>query len=325
MKVLITAPYHDEAKAKLNEFFSTIDYRPWKKQGRAYNEKELLALLKDSNADALITEHDEVTKNVIDHNPSLKFIGVCRGTPSNVSLETAEKHNIPVFNTPGRNAQAVAELFLVGVISLMRKVVPAINWLEDQKWEKGAHTSYLQFKGHELANKRVGMVGFGDIGKKIAGILRSFPCEIDYYDPYAKNVDPVYNSTSLENLFSRCDIVSIHLPVTEETTGMIDATLLSKMKKTALFVNTARAAVVNQQDLYNALENNRIAGAFLDVFDAEPPSHTDYQLINLPNVYATPHIAGASFEVEDHHSFIMNEQLAHFFNEKNPVKIESHE
>lgn len=309
MKVLITAPYHERAIEELEELFGEVDYRPWKPHERAYNEAELLDLLLDSQAEALITEHDEVTENVINSFPNLNFIGVCRGTPSNVSVNTAKLHGIPIFHTPGRNAQAVAEMFLAGVIILMRKIVPATQWLLDEKWEKGAHTSYLQFKGNELANKTVGMVGFGDIGKKIANILSSFPCDVQYYDPYVENVNPNYRSVSLEEVFKTSDIVSIHLPLNDKTTGIIDAQLFSKMKENAIFVNTARAAVVNREDMLKVLENKKIGGALLDVFDHEPPDEIDYRIIHLPNVFATPHIAGATHEVEDHHSFIMNKIL----------------
>lgn len=309
MKILVTAPYHEKALVELKTIFGEVDYRPWKPHGRAYNENELLVLLKDSKAEALITEHDEVTEKVINSFPYLKFIGVCRGTPSNVAVRTAEDHGIPVFHTPGRNAQAVAEMFIAGVIILLRKVIPATQWLNGEKWEKGAHTSYLQFKGNELANKTVGLVGFGDIGQKIANILSSFPCEVQYYDPYVENVNPNYRSVSLEEVFKTSDIVSIHLPVNDKTIGIIDAQLFSKMKENAIFVNTARASVVNREDMLEVLENKKIGGALLDVFDHEPPDEIDYRIIHLPNVFATPHIAGATHEVEDHHSFIMNKIL----------------
>jgi D-3-phosphoglycerate dehydrogenase len=316
MKILITAPYHEKAKEELKKLFGEVDYQPWKLHGRVYNETELIELLSSSKANAIITEHDEVTEKVINSFPELKFIAVCRGTPSNVAIEAAKIHNIPVFHTPGRNAQAVAEMFLAGVIILMRKIVPATKWLYNKKWEKGAHTSYLQFKGNELANKTVGMIGFGDIGKKIANILVSVPCKIQFYDPYVKNSDPRFKSVSLEEIFETSDIVSIHLPENEETEGMINASLLSKMKKDALLVNTARASVVNREDLLEVLENNKIGGALLDVFHHEPPDEIDYKIIHLPNVFATPHIAGATYEVEDHHSFIMNEKLVKFHTEE---------
>lgn len=313
MKILITAPYHDAGRKKLKQLFGQVVYKPWKLQGRAYNEHELITLLAETEADALITEHDEVTEKVIEQFPNLQFIGVCRGTPSNVAIHTASKNGIPIFNTPARNAQAVAELFIANIITFMRNTLQAIQWLKEGQWGEGAHTSYLQLKGNELAGKKVGMVGFGAVGQTIAHILKGFPCEIYYYDPFYTSDEQTYIKSSLEALFEISDIVAIHLPVTKQTKGMIDGRLLSLMKPDAIFVNTARAAVVNRDDLLDAVENNRIRGAILDVFDYEPPDDKDYRLIRHPNVLATPHIAGATHEVEDHHTVIMNNALEDFF------------
>jgi D-3-phosphoglycerate dehydrogenase len=309
MKILITAPYNEQERNVLRKNFGEIIYRPWKPHGRAYNEAELIALLKETGADALITEHDQVTKAVLEQNAGLQFIGVCRGTPSNVSVETAMEKGIPVFHTPGRNAQAVAEMFVSNVIALMRNTIPAWQWLQAEKWAKGAHTSYLEFKGTELGGKTIGLVGFGAVGQQIARLTRVFPCDIHFYDPFQESFDPAYQKVSLQEIFETSDIVSIHLPVNEQTTGMIDKNLLGKMKKEAIFVNTARAAVVNRNDLLEILETGRIRGAILDVFDNEPPDVVDYRMIHLPNVLATPHIAGATFEVEDHHATILNATL----------------
>lgn len=318
MKILITSPYNEKARKELQGFFGEIIYKPWKLHGRAYNETELMALLSDTKADALITEHDEVTHTVIEQYATLRFIGVCRGTPSNVSVETAEKKGIPVFYTPGRNAQAVAEMFVANVITLMRNTIQGWQWLASEKWEAGAHTSYLQFKGDEMAGKTIGMVGFGAVGQRIARLLKAFPCKIQFYDPFLKSFDEEYVKVSLEEIFESSDIVSINLPVNDQTKGMINKDLLKVMKKSSIFVNTARAAVVNREDLLEVLQSNSIRGAVLDVFDHEPPDPVDYQLIHLPNVLATPHIAGATFEVEDHHAAIMNEALIKHF-EKVPA------
>src|SRR5690606_4619867 len=143
----------------------------------------------------------------------------------------------------------------------------SIHWLQEGQWGAGAHTSYLQFKGNELAGKQVGMVGFGAVGQTIANILKVFPCEITYFDRFFTSDDPAFRKQSLEDVFQTSDVVGIHLPVTAETKGMIDAKLLSLMKPDAIFVNTARAVVVDRHSLLEALENNRIRGAVLDVFD----------------------------------------------------------
>src|SRR5699024_3487596 len=123
MRILITAPYNKQAQQALKEAFGEIIYKPWKPHGRAYNEQELMQLLEQTRAEALITEHDEVTEKVIEAHPKLQFIGVCRGTPSNVALKTAKQKGIPVFNTPARNAQAVAEMFIANVINLLRNTL----------------------------------------------------------------------------------------------------------------------------------------------------------------------------------------------------------
>lgn len=317
MKILITAPYNKHARMVLEKTFGEVCYKPWKPNGRAYNEEELIALLHQTEAEALVTEHDSVTKKVIDTFKKLKFIGVCRGTPSNVDIKTASEYHVPVFYTPARNAQAVAEMFLANVITLLRNTLPAMEWLESESWKAGAHDSYLQFKGNELAGKTIGMVGFGAIGQRIANIALNFPCEVMYYDPYVNDEFENASPVSLEEVFSESDVVSIHLPANEQTKEMIGTSLLKLMKKEALFVNTSRASVVKRKDLLEVLLNKNIRGAVLDVFDSEPPDELDYKLIHLPQVLATPHIAGATHEVEDHHAEIMNTNLLSWFVKQN--------
>lgn len=316
-RILITAPYYQEAQDILKARFGEIIYKPWKDHGHGYRPEELIALIKETQAEALITEHDEVTAAVIEACPDLQFIGVCRGTPSNVAVATATAMNIPVFNTPARNAQAVAEMFIANLINLMRNTFAGVAWLEGEKWEAGAHTSYLQFKGNEIAGKTIGMVGFGATGQTIANLVKHFPAKIKYYDPYTTHEDPSFEKVSIEEIFSKCDVVSVHLPVTDETKGLIGKELIGLMQPHTIFVNTARAVVVQREALLDAIENNQIRGAILDVFDHEPPDAIDYKLIHHPHVLATPHIAGATFEVEDHHADILNNALFQFYEKGN--------
>jgi len=313
MKILITAPYHQKAQLYLKRIAEEIVYRPWKTNGRAYSEDELIALMRETKPDALITEHDEVTEKLIRLFPNLEFIGVCRGTPSNVSMEAASRYGIPVFFTPARNAQAVTEMFISNLIFFYRPTLAGMEWLRKGEWGEGAHTSYLQFKGNELAGKTVGLVGFGAIGQKIGRILKCFPTSVQFYDPYIESSDPAFKKQELEAVFATSDVVSIHLPVNASTVGMIDKKLFDLMKPDSIFVNTARAAVVKREDLLCALKTGKIRGAILDVFDHEPPDEIDNQIIHLPNVMATPHIAGATYEVEDHHAEIMNNALVQWF------------
>ncbi|MES2277670.1 MAG: NAD(P)-dependent oxidoreductase [Bacteroidota bacterium] len=317
MKILITAPYNQKGQDLLSAKFGEVIYKEWKENGRAFNEAELNKLLDDTQADALITEHDLVTANVINAHPHLQFIGVCRGTPSNVDLDAAAQNGIPVFHTPARNAQAVAEMFIANVINVLRNTIPSWQWLTGKNWGEGAHTSYLQFKGNELAGRTIGMIGFGAVGQRIAEMVKGFPCNIKFYDPFIESANDNYQKTTLEDVFATSDIVSIHLPVNAHTIGMIDKSLIGKMKPDALFVNTARASVVKRDDLLYAIENNLIRGAVLDVFDFEPPDEIDYKLINHPHVLATPHTAGATHEVEDHHVVILNKKIMDWAAAKN--------
>src|SRR5699024_8926007 len=150
--------------------------------------------------------------------------------------------------------------------------------------------------------------GFGAVGQTIARMVESFECDVTYYDPFVTEFNN-YKSIKIEEIFRTCDIVSVHLPVNDSTKNLIGEELLSQMKNDALFVNTARSAVVDSRALIKTLKNKCIKGAIIDVFDNEPPSETDYDLIKLPNVLATPHIAGATFEVENHHAVIMNNNI----------------
>ncbi|MBN7742982.1 2-hydroxyacid dehydrogenase [Bacillus velezensis] len=309
MTVLITAPYHDEGLKELTELFGRTVHRPWKKHGRAYREDELIRMIQETNASGLITELDEVSERVIDILPDSAFIGVCRGMPSNVDIAAATKRKIPVFFTPARNAQAVAEMFIGNVISFLRHMYSSHQWLKDGKWNGDYLQAYVKFRGNELTGKTVGLIGFGAVGQRIARLLAAFDCKVLYYDPFVRHENREYEKTTIERVFSESDIVSVHLPRTEETIGLIGARHFQLMKQEAVFVNTSRAAVTDREELLRVLKERRIKGAILDVFYHEPPESSDYELISLPNVLATPHLAGATFEVEDHHVKILNEAL----------------
>lgn len=220
------------------------------------------------------------------------------------------------FYTPGRNAQAVAEMFIGNVISFLRHTSASNQWLKDGEWDSDYLQAYVKFKGNELTGKTVGMIGFGAVGQRIAKLLTAFDCKIKYYDPYIQDDHPLYEKASLKTVFSDSDIVSVHLPRTEETLGLIDRQYFDLMKESAIFVNTSRAVVVNREDLLFVLKEHKISGAILDVFYHEPPEESDYELISLPNVLATPHLAGATFEVEDHHVTILNKALKKWKGEK---------
>jgi D-3-phosphoglycerate dehydrogenase len=179
MTILLTAPYNDKERENLEEVFGEVIYRSWKPNGRAFNAQEVMDLLAESGADAYITEHDTVTKEVIDAYPNLEFIGVCRGTPSNVDIETASAHHIPVFHTPARNAQAVAEMFLANVITLMRNTLPAIDWLESESWEAGRTIPIFSLKEMNWQAKRLAWLGLAPLDSLLQSWYNIFPVRLN--------------------------------------------------------------------------------------------------------------------------------------------------
>lgn len=315
MKLLIRAPFTEERINDLREYFDDIVYDPWTKTGERYYEDEMLEVLKREQPDALITELDRVTGKVLKGYDHLQFIGDCRANPANIDLDACKKAKVPVLCTPARNAQAVAELLVGLLLNYMRNVLLAVEWVKKGEWKEGT-TPYYLWMGHELCGKKVGFVGFGAVGKAAARLLEAFGCEIAFYDPYVDFVKDTYQKKELENIFAESDIVSIHLPVLESTRGIVSRELLYKMKENALFVNTARSAVVDEDALKDVIKEKRIRGAILDVLSVEPPEAEDLKIAEYDNVLLTPHICGATYEVTDHQSDILTEQIKKWFREK---------
>jgi D-3-phosphoglycerate dehydrogenase len=249
------------------------------------------------DAEALLTHLAPVNAQVLDAAPALRVVGVTRGGPVNVDLAAATAHGVPVIYLPGRNLGAVAE-FTVGVmISLTRSVVASSRTLANGRWD----ARYFRFPlaGPELRASRVGLVGLGAVGSRVAALLRGFGSDVVAFDPYA---DPQAAAAvgarlvPLDELLSLSDIVSVHARLTEDTRAMFDGFAFAAMKPGAYFVNTARGELVDQKALLAALEDGHLAGAALDVFRPEPPAPDD-PLLSRPDVIVTPHLAGSSRQV----------------------------
>ena len=319
MKVYVRAPYPENRLDELKELFDEVLYEPWNDTGERYYEDEMLEHLLKEQPDVLITELDRVTEKVLSGYPGLKLIGDCRATPANLDIDACTKARVPVLCTPGRNNQAVAELVVALIIMHMRHGLEAIQWVKDGKWVEGT-TPYFLWMGHELQYKRVGLVGFGAVAQATAKILDAFDCEVCYYD-YKGRAYGHYTPLSLEDLFATCDVVSLHLPVSDSTRGLVTEELLRTMKKDALFVNAGRSALVDTQGLIRVLNDRAIAGAVLDVLDNEPPTAEDLEIMNCPNVILTPHICGATYEVTNHQADILNARIRQWLAGENLSKI----
>ena len=307
MKVYVRAPYPENRLAELREMFDEVLYEPWTETGERYYEDEMLENLLKVQPDVLITELDRVTEKVLAGYKGLKVIGDCRATPANLDTAACTNAGVPVLCTPGRNNQAVAEMVVALIIMHMRHGLESIQWIKDGGWVQGT-TPYFLWMGHELQGKKVGLVGFGAVAQAAAKILDGFDCEVCYYD-YKGRPFGHYTPMSVEEIFKTCDIVSLHLPVSDSTRGLVNEKLLRSMKPDALFVNAGRSALVDTKALIRVLNDKAIAGAVIDVLDNEPPTPEDLEIMNCPNTILTPHICGASYEVTNHQADILNARL----------------
>ena len=242
------------------------------------------------DADILIIANIPLSGEVIRSCPRLKFINVAFTGVDHVDLEAARERQIAISNASGYSNESVAELALCMMLSLLRNV-PQV----EEKCRQGSTKDGLV--GQELKGKTVGIIGVGAIGTRTAQLCQAFGCKILGYRRHPEQ-NPAAGVTyvSLEELLRQSDIVSLHCPQTPETVGMINEERLSWMKPSAILINAARGPIVDSQALANALNEGRLAGAGIDVFESDPPLNTDPPLLPSRNTIVTPHVAFASKE-----------------------------
>lgn len=264
------------------------------------------------NADMIVTHFCPITKRIIDNSPQLKIIGVLRSGYENVNVDHATEKGILVFNTPGRNADSVADFTIGMIISECRNIARGHNGLKNGVWIRDYPNS-----GNipDLLGKTVGIIGLGEIGKKVAKRLSGFDVKILGFDPYVGDVKNI-NKVSLEKLMMESDFITIHAKLTDKTKGMIGEKHFKMMKKTAYFINTSRAGLIDERALYNILKKENIAGAALDVFEKEPPGK-DYPMVKLENVTLTPHMAGGSNDAFINSPKLLAVEIQNYLQESN--------
>lgn len=242
------------------------------------------------DADIIITQFFPVNKKVIDRCKNLKMVGVLRGGYENIDISYASQKGILVYNTPGRNANAVADFTIGMILSEVRNIARAHFELKNGKWIKDySNKGYI----YDLTDKTIGLIGFGEIGKKVAKRLEAFDMNILFYDPYVKEYPDYVEKVELEELLAKSHFVSLHSRLSKDNKHVINDRTLNLMRKDSYLINTARSGLVDEEALYKALKEKRILGAALDVFDKEPTG-ANYPLIKLENVTVTPHLAGGS-------------------------------
>lgn len=307
-QALVLAEFDPEAVHALEALGYTVEFAGWGQTHRALSEDELVALIPDTAL--LIVEVEPITAKVIAAAQRLEVIAVCRSQPVNVDVAAATAQGIPVLATPARNADSVADFALGLLMAVGRNICRADRHLREQGWHVGGEIPYFHFRGPELAGQTLGLVGCGNIGQRLARRARALGMSVLAYDPYLtqEKLGDLARLVSLGDVLDQADFLSLHVPVTDEAEKMIGTAEISRMKPTAYLINTARAAVVDEAALYDALRERRIAGAALDVFWQEPlPAGSPW--LALDNVVLTPHLAGAADEVKVHHSAMIIEDV----------------
>ena len=269
--------------------------------GLAKLNKNLFDVAVDADAPDGILVRSADLLNTTFHDNLLAIARAGAGV-NNIPLDRCSEQGIVVFNTPGANANAVAELVIGMLIAGSRNVADAAQWCQglagDPAMAKTVEKGKKKFVGNEIKGKTLGVIGLGAIGRKVASIAQAFGCRVIYYSTSGAHDDPDYERVDLYRLLKDSDVVSIHAPLNEATENLMNIETFANMKRNAILINVGRGSIVNERDLCCALREGLIAGAALDVLSSEP-IRSDSPLLKMADddrLYITPHIAWASKE-----------------------------
>ena len=313
-RALVTAPLRGPGFDKLRQL-AEVTYDPWIDQQplRIYKAEQLAARIEELGATVVIVESDSVKGPVLEQ--PLVAVASTRGDPNNVDLSAATKAGIPVINAPGRNADAVAEMAVALLFAVRRGVVGADADVRAGQVYRDGTIPYQRFRAWEVNGQTAGLVGLGAVGRALRWRLEGLGMEVVAYDPY----NPEAKHT-LDEVLATADVISMHAPVTDETTGMIGAAQFARMKPGAVFINTARAHLHDTDALVEALRSGQVGAAGLDHFVGEHLP-ADHPLISMSNVVLTPHIGGATWDTEARQAQMVADDLERLLNGQRPVHL----
>ncbi len=285
-KIHVNDPLSKDAMAKLNA------YDGYEITAEHFDKDELISKVADYDA-LVIRSATKATKEVIEAGTNLKVIARAGTGLDNVDLVTAKEKGIKVVNTPGANSVSVAELAIGLMLGLFRHIPRGTKGIKEGLWEKKA------LKGFELYQKTVGIIGFGTIGKQVAERLLAFGCKILAYDVVKDNGGLNVEFAELDEIYAKADIITLHTPLLDATKKMLNADAFAKMKEGVFIIDAARGGIIDEAALCDNIENGKVAGAALDVFEVEPPTdELRKKLVSFDNVICTPHIGASTYEAQ---------------------------
>ncbi|SFT54265.1 glycerate dehydrogenase [Lachnospiraceae bacterium XBD2001] len=266
------------------------------------------------DADIIITNKVPMNENSLKDADHLKLICVTATGINNLDLDYLDAHNIAWRNVAGYSTETVAQHTFALMFYLLEHLHYYDAYVKEERYVNDKIFTHFDLPFHELSGKTWGIIGLGAIGKRVADLASAFGAKVVYYSTSGKNHDLDYEEVDLDTLLATSDIVSVHAPLTENTTNLMDAAAFRKMKKSALFINVGRGAIVNEADLADALEQEEIAGAGLDVLCEEPMVEANplRRIKDSNRLIITPHIAWASIEARTRLMDIIYHQVEEF-------------
>lgn len=297
-KVIICDSIDDVGISILEKAGLVVVYKP------DIESDKLLTSVNDCDV-IVVRSRTKITKTVIDAAPKVKIIARVGVGLDNIDTSYAESKGIKVFNAAEAAMNAVSELVIGHMIALSRNIPKANDGIKSGRWLK------KELVGVELRGKYLGIVGVGNIGRNLGRLARCFRMNLIGYDIIPINQDYVREvgmiKTDLKTLLENSDFVTCHVPLNDKTRHLINSETLSYMKPTAFLINTSRGEIIDEESLFSALNEKRIAGAALDVFEVEPPTNT--KLLQLPNIICSPHIAAQTKEAQELASTVIAEKV----------------